>query len=127
VTVGVTRARYRRSVASAIIVVALAAFVGLQLYLHAFDRPPWQVVPSQISACGRDYVNPARSQPQGLETATRAAGATLEKVTSTPGWVRTREIWGHRDAANPGDLCGTLVWLRADSSHFIEYALSGGP
>jgi hypothetical protein len=127
VTVGLTRARDRRPVVSAIIVVALAAFVGLQLYLHAFDRQPWQVVPSQISACGRDYVNPARSQPQSLETATKTAGAALGKIASTPGWVRSREIWGHRDAANPGDLCGTLVWLRADSSHFIEYALSGGP
>jgi hypothetical protein len=113
----------------AVVVLGLATLLGQQLYSHAFYRSPWQVVPSKISACGRDYINPSTSGPQTQAAATKTVGNPIRMVGKTSGWFRTRQIWGHRfaGAENAGTRCGVLVYLRADSKHFIEYALSGGP
>jgi len=104
---------------------AAAAFVGLQLYVHAYHRSPWKAVPAQLSACGRDYIYP-QAQPRSLAAVTKTDGTPIHDVGSTSGWVRTRAIWGHRAAEGSGDGCGTQVWLRVGSDRFVEYSLSGG-
>lgn len=129
-----SRASLRRHriavVALSVVVLALGAMVGLPFYYrHVYHRWPWQDTAAQVSACGRDYVDPDTADPQSLRTASETDGVALHQVGSTGGWFHTQEIWGHRyrGPEYSGTECGLAVWLRVGHDQFVRYSLSGGP
>lgn len=125
----VSRVRMRARAAVALLLglslaAVIAGFLGLQLYVHAYHRSPWHTAPTQLSACGRHYIYP-QPHAQSFKTVTTAEGASIHKVGSTSGWLRTRAIWGRRAAEGSAGGCPE-VWLQVGADRFIEYGLSGG-
>jgi hypothetical protein len=115
----------RRWLIWAVAGVAIASGGSLVASYGLYREWPWSAYPSALHVCGRDYLPSAgtRSRHQ-----IEAAGESIKKVGTVPGWLNHGDLWG--PTAGPplttGTRCYFVMWVRTESDTFKEFVLSGG-